>query len=196
LNGIQDKKMVHFEFKQLSTCPEPAVKGCALILIEHCLLNPDEIHIFASIIQLTILSSITNESRKKLFLTFFVHFFYLDMEKSLKPLKPEASNWQRVSNIGKLLCALYDNSTLDFSCVQVWLSLLEKAISNSSIEARNEMKICIEKVGQKFVEERPNLFQNYVQVLNAYDQHHIENSNHINKEIDYNFLENTSSEYR
>lgn len=121
--------------KQLNSCSDSALKACALILLEHASLYPEEAKLYAAATTNAIISQMTSPSRKILFADFLAQYFEVELSKCFKP---EKCYWERIKKVGAFLSELYNFEVIEMKLLNKWiLSIIGSSVpeSESALEA-------------------------------------------------------------
>lgn len=142
-----------------------ALRGCALLLVEHSLINDDQIGMLVNISKM-INNGFKKEDRKRIFCANFRLYVYAEIDKCLKTEKPASSNWKRSESLGIYIAALYAESVVEKTLVKAWLTKLEFMTAIGSEEAAKVFKTTFSSVAEKFKLEYPREFQQFQQFSN------------------------------
>jgi hypothetical protein len=139
--------------KLLASAPEEAVKGAALLFIEHSVLYPDKAGIYVNILRNIVIAGLANDSRRSSFMQHFNAYVHAEMKKYLKEEKPQSSNWPRVNMLSVFLCELFNQNVIEVAVIQSWLDKLQMMALRDCGEAAKEYNECVVKVGDKIGDE-------------------------------------------
>lgn len=144
---------------------DAALRGCALLLVEHSLINDDQMGMLVNISKM-IINSFKKEDRKRIFCANLKLYVYAEIEKCLKTEKPASSNWSRSESLGKYIAILYEQSVVEKTMVKAWLTKLEFMATIGSEEAAKVFYSTFSSVAEKFKLECPREFQQFQQFSN------------------------------
>lgn len=100
------------------------MKGCALILMEHAPLYPQNVKLYAALTANAIVSQMGSSHLKQRFLQHLSQYFLVEINKWFKSENPEKSNWTRIGNVGAFLAELYNFEVVDVELVKSWTEII------------------------------------------------------------------------
>ena len=131
LNDLEAGKNEKIDLNVLRSCSEAAVRGCALILLEHATLYPKNAKLYAATTANTIIAQI---SQKNQFTEILAQYFDVELMKWFKPDAPEKSNWCRINNVGVFFGELYNFNVFEIRILSNWVEkICRKQDSNANV---------------------------------------------------------------
>lgn len=126
MDALQLGKPASHDYLNFHLYQDSALKGCALILVEHASLYPNNAKLYAALTANTLVGQMSNE-KKKIFIGFLTHFFETEIVKCFKPSSPEKSNWARIINVGSFLSELYNFEVVEVEIMSKWIGPIYQA---------------------------------------------------------------------
>lgn len=164
LTQLQQKGEAQYDIN-FDLATDVALRGCALLLVEHSVLKDDQILMLVNITKM-IINGFKKEDRKRIFCANFRLYVYAEIDKCLKTEKPASTNWKRSESLGIYIAALYVESVIEKTTVKAWLTKLEFMAAIGSEEAAKVFYSTFSSVTEKFKLECPREFQQYQQFSN------------------------------
>jgi hypothetical protein len=152
LNDLEAGKVGRFDSSALNSS-EAAVRGCALILVEHAVLHPKNAKLYAASTANAIIDQIGSNQR---FVEYLAQYSDVELAKWYKFDSPEKSNWERIKNVGIFLAELYNFKVLTIDVVSKWI---EKICQKENEEAVKVALVVYEAMKEKLRKESGKYFE-------------------------------------
>lgn len=143
---MQNKKAAEYNIK-LDFASDAAIKGCALLLIEHSLTNENQLKTLVYLINAFILKNVSREDRKNIFMANFSLYIHAEIDKCLKAPKID---WNRARILGAYISELYKEGVVEKVLVKSWLIKLQSLAALGSKEAAMQLQTSFSSIADKF----------------------------------------------
>lgn len=156
LNNLEAGRNEKIDLNVLRSCSEAAVRGCALILLEHAAMYPKNAKLYAAATQNTIVSQI---SQRLQFTENLAHYFDVELTKWYKLDAPEKSNWSRIKNVAVFLGELYNFKVFDIKVLSNWV---EKICLKEDFNANGAAMILFNIIRDKLMHRSAEIYERFV----------------------------------